>query len=159
MMRTAYLAFEDWDDARRKLDRMARVKKKDVVKLARKYFGDNYIVGCRRDGEQDLPSIEKPELVAIEIDRSRQSPFAANILSMPYEPVEPEYVIPGRDYTTRKVRDDIELYHAANPVNDLFTLRVVIDVGHRNDNRLPMARDLMDKSGTPRFTSEELKKA
>lgn len=159
MMRTAYLAFEDWDDARRKLDRMARVKKKDVVKLARKYFGDNYVVGCRRDGEQDLPSIEKPELVAIEIDRSRQSPFAANILSMPYEPVEPEYVIPGRDYTTRKVRDDIELYHAANPVNDLFTLRVVIDVGHRNDNRLPMARDLMDKSGTPRFTSEELKKA
>ncbi len=158
MLRGAFLAFEDWDDARGTLDRMAKVRKKDIVKLAKKYFGGDYVVGYRRDGEQDLPSIEKPDLAAIEMDRSRQSTFAASILEMPTEPVAPEYVIPGRDYSSRTVRDGVELYHTANPVNDLFSLQVIIDIGHRQDNRLPMARDLIDKSGTARFTSEELKK-
>ena len=158
LLRDSYLAFEDWKDSRRKLERMARVKKKDIVKLAKKYFGDDYVVGYRRDGQQDLPSIAKPELAAIEMDRSRQSAFAADVLSMPVGVVEPRYLIPGRDYTTRQVRDGIELYHMNNPVNDLFSLQIVVDVGHRHDNRLPMARDLMDKSGTGRFTSEELKK-
>ena len=157
MVREAYLAFEDWDKSRRKLDRMAKVKKKDIVKLAKKYFGDDYVVGYRRDGEQDLPSIDKPELEALEMDRSRQSAFAADILAMPVESVEPEYIIPGRDFSTRQVRDGIKLYHTANPMNDLFSLQVVIDVGHRQDKRLPMARDLMDKSGTGRFSSKELK--
>jgi predicted Zn-dependent peptidase len=158
MIRGAYLSFEDWKDARKKIDRMRKVRKKDVVKLAKKYFGEDYVVGYRRDGEPDLPPIEKPELAAIELDRSRQSIFAADVLAMPHEPIEPAFVIPGRDYTTRTVRDGVELYHAKNPVNDLFTLTAVIDVGHRHDNRLPMARDLMDKSGTSRFSSEELKK-
>jgi predicted Zn-dependent peptidase len=158
MLRGAFLSFEKWDEARGTLDRMAKVKKKDIVKLAKRYFGDNYVVGYRRDGEQELPSIEKPALEPIEMDRSRQSPFAADILAMPFEAIEPAYVIPGRDYTTRQVRDGVELYHTANPVNDLFSLQIVIDVGHRQDNRLPMGRDLMDKSGTQRFSSEELKK-
>ena len=158
LLRNAFLSFEDWKDARRKLERMERVSKKDIVKLARKYFRDDYVAGYRRDGEQDLPSIDKPPLEAIELDRSRQSPYAAAILAMPYDAIEPEYLVPGRDYTTRQVRPGIELYYAANPVNDLFTLRLVIDVGRRHDNRLPMARNLMDKSGTARFTSEELKK-
>jgi hypothetical protein len=99
---------------------MAMVKKKNIVKLAKKYFGDDYVVGYRRDGEQYLPAIDKPELAALEMDRSRQSKFAAYILAMPVESVEPEYVIPGRDFTTRDVRDDIELYHTANPMNDLL---------------------------------------
>ncbi|MBT7858828.1 MAG: insulinase family protein, partial [Gemmatimonadetes bacterium] len=157
LMRQSFLSFESWKHTHRKLDRMAKVKKKDVVKAAKKYFGDDYVVGYRRDGEQDLPSVEKPELATIEIDRSRQSDFAASILAMEVEAVEPEYVIPGRDYTTRHVRDGVELYHKTNPVNDLFSLQIVIDIGHRHDNRLPMARSLMDKSGTSRFSSQELK--
>lgn len=158
MLRNSYLAFEDWDDTRRTLERMRKVKKKDIVSLAKKYFGDTYVVGYRRDGEPDLPSVEKPPLEAIDVDRSRQSPFAAEMLALPVREIEPVFVIPGRDYTTRTVRDGIELYHTKNPVNDLFSLSIVVDVGYRHDRRLPLARDLMDKSGTTRLTSEQLKK-
>ena len=38
--------FEDWDtDGGSGMDRMAKLTKDDVVRVANKYFGDNYVAG------------------------------------------------------------------------------------------------------------------
>ena len=42
-------------------------------------------------------------------------------------------------------------------LNDLFSFSISVDVGMLADKRLKVARDLMDKSGTPLFRAEELK--
>ncbi|MBT3344243.1 MAG: insulinase family protein [Gemmatimonadetes bacterium] len=157
LIRDAFLSGTEWKKARRSLERMEKLRKKDIVRVARRYFGDDYVVGYRRDGSPVLPSIENPGIEPIQIDPSRQTPFAAGILAQPVESIEPEFVIPGRDYTQDDLRPGVELYQTKNPLNDLFTLRVVIDAGSRWDNRLPLTRDLMDKSGTMRMPSEGLK--
>ena len=158
LMRDSFLGYADWNHARRKLERMGKLRKKHVVKVARKYFKDNYVAGYRRDGEPDLPSIEKPAIDPIEIDPGRQSEFATEILEMPYDEIEPEYVIPGRDYVSRSDREGVQLYYARNPLNDLFEFAISIDVGALADRRLAVAAEFMDKSGTPEFAADELKK-
>ena len=158
LMRDSFVAFEDWDHSRRKLERMGKRKKKHVVKAAKKYFKGNYVAGYRRDGEPDLPSIEKPAIEPIEIDPGRQSDFAAEILAMPYDQIEPEYVIPGRDYVSRQALEGVQLYYAHNPLNDLFEFEIEIDVGVLADRRLTIAAEFIDKSGTPRLAADELKK-
>ena len=45
-----------------------------------------------------------------------------------------------------------------NPLNDLFALTISVDIGSRHDNRLSMATQLLDKSGTKRFSAGQLKK-
>ena len=158
LMNEAFLSFQDWDHARRKLDRMAKLRRKDIVKVARKYFSSGCVAGYRRDGEQELPGMEKPGLDPIEVDPSRQSTFAAEILALPSEVIEPVFVVPGRDFTRKELREGVELYYAANPLNDLFSFEISVDVGKLADERLGVAGRLLDKSGAGKLSAGELKK-
>ena len=158
MLRESFLAREDWNHSRRKIERMEKVRKKDVVKAAKKYFKDGYIAGYRLDGPAEIPPVDKPELDKIDIDASRQSEFFQQIASMPYEEIDPVYIVPGRDFTKKAVRDGVDLYYSRNPLNDLFSFSISVDVGTLADNRIRVAANLMDKSGTPNISAEELKK-
>ena len=157
-MRDSFLGFEEWGHAVRALDRMAQIEKQDIVAVANTYFNGGYVAGYRRDGEQDIPEIAKPPLDKIDIDAARQSTFFAEIMAMPFAEIEPTYLVPERDFTTRELAGGNKLYYARNPLNDLFDFSIAIDLGSLTENRLPIARELLDKSGTARFTAEALKK-
>ena len=157
LMRDSYLAFEEWEHTVGSLDRMAKLRKKDIIKVAKKYFKDGYVAGYRRDGQIDIPSIDKPPIDKIDIDPARQSVFFSDIMALDYEEIEPDYVVPGKDYTELTYHSNVSLYHAQNPLNDLFSFSVSIDMGSLADRRLPIARELLDKAGTPRLTAEALK--
>ena len=158
LLRSAFLSGQDWSYAIRKLERMEKVSRKDIIKAAKKYFKDDYVVAYRLDGEAEIPSVVKPELAKVDINTTDQSDFFKEIAAMPYEEIEPIYVVPGRDYITRPLRDGVDLYYAKNPLNDLFSLQISIDIGTLADNRLRIAAELMDKSGTTRSTAEDMKK-
>jgi predicted Zn-dependent peptidase len=157
LMTSNFLAFEDWERAVDKISRMKKLTKKDVVRAAQKYFGKDYAVGYRRDGKPELPTIEKPAIDKVDIDPSRQSAFFARVMEMPVAEIEPVFVTPEKDYQIRPVREGVSLYYCPNPMNDLFSLSAVVDLGLLTDKRLAAARDLLDKSGTPHFSPEELK--
>ena len=157
-MRDSYLGFEEWSHAVRALDRMGKIDKRRIVEVANSYFNGGYVAGYRRDGEQDIPEIAKPPIDKIDIDASRQSAFFADIMAMPFAEIEPTYLVPERDFTTRELAGGNKLYYARNPLNDLFDFSIAIDIGSLAENRLPIARELLDKSGTARFSSEALKK-
>jgi len=157
-MRDSYLGFEEWSHAVRALDRMGKIDKRRIVEVANSYFNGGYVAGYRRDGEQDIPEIAKPPIDKIDIDAARQSAFFAEIMAMPFAEIEPTYLVPERDFTTRELAGGNKLYYARNPLNDLFDFSIAIDIGSLAENRLPIARELLDKSGTALFTSEALKK-
>jgi predicted Zn-dependent peptidase len=158
LMRDAFISRTEWKNASKKLERIRKVKKKHVVKAARKYFKGAYVSGYRVDGEPDIPTIQKPELDTIEIDASRKSAFCSHIMGLPYDEIDPVYVVPGRDYKVKTVRDGVKLYYAHNPLNDLFALSINVDFGTLADNRLAVAQELMDKSGTALLSAQDLKK-
>ena len=157
-MRDSYLGFEEWSHAVRALDRMGKIDKRRIVEVANSYFNGGYVAGYRRDGEQDIPEIAKPPIDKIDIDAARQSAFFADIMAMPFAEIDPTYLVPERDFTTRELAGGNKLYYARNPLNDLFDFSIAIDIGSLTENRLPIARELLDKSGTALFTSEALKK-
>jgi predicted Zn-dependent peptidase len=158
LMRDSYLSFEKWDHSVATLKRLGKLRKKDIVNVAKRYFKDGYVAGYRRDGQVDIPPIDKPPIEKIDIDPSRQSAFSAEITALVYEEIEPSYVVPGRDYVKEDLQSGIRLYHARNPLNDLFSFEISIDLGTLTEKRMAVARDLLDKSGTPRFASADLKK-
>lgn len=158
LMRDAFLSHTDWDKAVEEIRRMEKVTKADIVRVANKYFGDNYVSGYRIDEQQEIPSITKPKIDAVDIDPSRQSKFAKKILQMPYDPIQPVFVDPGKDYKVVSYPEGVDLYYAPNPINDLFSLSILVEFGTQEDNKIGIASDLLDKSGTSRYTSSELKK-
>jgi predicted Zn-dependent peptidase len=157
-MRDSWIHFIDWDTAVTQIARIEKLTKEDLVRVANAYFGDNYVCGFRRDAPHEVPDIKKPELASITIDPSRQSEFGRQILSMAPPELEPQFVEPGKDYTRHEDPRGRTLYHAPNPINDIFTLTLTVDFGKHEDNKIGVAVPLLDKSGTKDFSPEELKK-
>ena len=158
VMRDAFLAYQDWDYAIGEIGRMEKLTKQDIVDVANRYFGDNYVAGYRVDEQHEVSSIEKPQLDRIEIDATRQSAFAKEVLAMPVKEIEPVFVDADKDYQITDYHDGVKLYYAQNPINDLFGLTISVDLGSRHDNKLSIAAQLFDKSGTSEYSAEDLKK-
>src|SRR5437867_535299 len=158
LMRNAFLAYQDWDHVVGEIDRIEKLAKQDVVRVANQYFGGGYVAGYRVDEQHDVPKIEKPQIDKIAIDSARQSEFFKRVMAMKVKEIEPRFVKPGKDYRKLDAGEGVKLYYVKNPLNDLFALTISVDLGTRHDNRLGAATLLLDKSGTQRFGAEALKK-
>ncbi len=157
-MRAAFIQEADWDEYAAEIERLERVSKEDIVRVANQYLGDNYVAVQRIDEQQDIPHVEKPQIDPVSIDPTRQSQFAAAILAMPYEEIEPTYVQAGQDYQIVEFAPGVPLYYAPNPLNDLFSFSIGIEVGTEENDALGLATALLDKSGAGDLSAEELQK-
>ncbi len=155
-MRNSFVRFEDWDHTVGELDRMARVTKEDVVRVANRYFGDDYVVAYRKDAPHEVPKIEKPKIGPIDIDATRESEFAARVAAIPAKEIAPDFV-DASDYTLVEYAPGARLFYARNPVNDLFLFEISVDLGFNQDNRIQFAQKMLDVSGTGDLSSEQVK--
>ena len=158
IMRESFLAHQDWKTTVGEISRMEKLAKADIVAVANRYFGANYVAGYRIDEQHEVLTIEKPALDTIEIDATRQSEFAKGVLEMSVEEIEPVFVDAAKDYQISDYHEGAKLYYAQNPINDLFVFTISVDVGSRHNNKLDIAAQLLDKSGTSEYSSEDLKK-
>ncbi|OFE12527.1 hypothetical protein PHACT_04745 [Pseudohongiella acticola] len=158
-MRAAFLSDSDWEYHINQMARLEAVTRDDIVEVANRYFDDNsYVAVHRVDGPAVIPPVDKPQIDPVEIDPSRQSQFAAQILAMPYEQIEPTFLEAGRDYQLSEYAPNVPLYYARNPLNELFTFSISIDVGTEENDLLSLAGALMGKAGTENLSAEELQK-
>jgi len=157
-MRQSFIEGDDWDHHVAQMERLEQLTKDDVVAVANKYFGDDYVAVYRINAPADIPVVEKPQIDPVSIDPTRQSEFAANILNMDFDPIEPDFVVADEDYRVVEFADGVDLYYAPNPLNDLFTFSVNVEVGTESDDYLQMASSLLDVAGTGTRSNAELQK-
>lgn len=157
-MRSSFIQGADWEHYSSEIARLEKVSKQDIVRVAKQYFGSDYVAVQRIDAPQDIPHVEKPQIDPVTIDPTRQSQFAASILAMPYKEIEPVYVDPGQDYQIVEYAPGVTLYYAPNPLNDLFSFSISVEVGTEENDALGLATALLDKSGTATLSAEELQK-
>ena len=158
MMRQAFLTYSEWDHHIGEIERLEQVTKQDVIDVANRYFGDNYVAVYREDGQHNIPPVEKPQIDPVSIDPTRQSQFAANILAREVDSIEPSFVEADRDYRVVEFAEGVPLYYSPNPLNDLFSFSISIEVGTESNEKLSLAAAIMDKAGTPSLSNEDLQK-
>lgn len=156
-MTDSFVSIEPWDRTVRRLERLRKVTKDDVVRVARKYLGDSRVVVYRRNAKPEIPRIDKPNFTTLDIDPARQSEFLKRILAIPAQPIEPRWLVAGRDYQVTPVSGG-RLFAAKNPYNDLFSLTVREERGRRRERTLCRALDLLSLSGAGPYSADELKK-
>jgi len=157
MMRQAWIGYDPWEHAYRVIERMEKLTREDVIRVANLYFGNNYVAGFREDAPHEVPKVEKPPMPNIKIDSTLQSKFAQEILAMPVAPIEPVFLESGNQYEKNASEDGYVFYYTKNPLNDVFGFSIVVDFGTRQDNRMAIAARLLQRTGTERLTAEELK--
>ena len=157
LMRDTFLSFVDWETTNREIQELEKLSKEDIVRVANKYYGDNYVVGFRIDEQHKLPSIEKPKIDPLEIDPDRESNFMREIKGIPFEPFTPKFIVEGKDYVVKEISPGLNLIHVNNPLNDLFTLEMRMKIGSRHQPMLPYAKRMLDRSGAGEISSNNLK--
>jgi predicted Zn-dependent peptidase len=157
LMAASFIAVEPWERSVGRLDRIRAVTKADVVRVANKYLGSDRIVVYRRDAKPDVPKISKPAFTHIAIDPSRESAFMKEILAIPAPPLEPRWLVSGRDYQITPIEGG-RLYSAKNPYNDLFSLSFLYERGSRTERELCAAVDLLELAGAGPWSADDFKK-
>ncbi len=154
---SSFVALEPWERTAGHLDRLRRVTKDDVVRVARKYLGGDRIVVYRRNAKPEIPRIEKPNFTKLDIDPARESAFLKEALAIPAAPIEPRWLVAGKDYSVVPISGG-KLYAAKNPYNDLFALTLREERGRKSERTLCEALDLLDLSGAGPYSADEFKK-
>lgn len=157
LMRDAFLAFAEWEVMNGQIEELEKVTKEEVVRVANHYYGNDYVVGFRIDKQHDLPSIEKPLIDPLKINPDKESDFMLSVEKMPFDPFTPKFIKQDEDYKSVQISDGIQLIHTNNPLNDLFTLEVRMEIGNDHQPLLSLVKRLLDRAGAGSLTSDELK--
>ncbi|HEU0030865.1 MAG TPA: insulinase family protein [Kofleriaceae bacterium] len=155
IMVDAFTLGEEWPDVVTKLDRMKKITKADIMRVANQYLDGNYLVVKKVKGKAEQPKIAKPGITAVKVDPSRQSAFAKSVLEMPVTPIEPEVLVEGKDYERGKLPTG-ELVSVKNDRNGLFSITYEYDYGRADDRLACLALETLSVSGAGKQTAEQV---
>lgn len=148
---------EDYIDNVNFLDRIDKITKEQVVEFAKKHYTDNYAIVYKRLGENtDKVEVVKPEITALEFDRSLSSDFYKRITSIESEDIKPLFVDYEKEILTEPVMDGMEMYYIPNPANEIFSLNYIVEMGKNTDPMIPLAFNYLKYIGTDKYSAAEL---
>lgn len=156
IMTQSFVSYWPWEKSVSKLERLRHVTKDDVLRVAKQYLGPDRIVVFRRDGKPVIPKIDKPGFSKLAIDPSRESEFLKTLSALPAKPIEPRWLVNGRDYQIAPVEGG-RIFAAKNPYNDLFQLTISFERGWRHERTLCQALELLDHAGAGPYGADEFK--
>lgn len=157
LLRDTFLAFVDWNVTLNEIADLENVSKQDIMRVAKEYFGSDYVVGFRVDAQHDLPSIEKPPIDPLSIDPNKESNFMKDVEKIAFQPIQPKFLKNGEDFTVHSVGEGVRLIHTYNPLNDLFHMEVRMEMGFDHQPMLSYSKRMLDRAGAGTLDSEKLK--
>ena len=137
-------------------DIIKRVTKEDVVKVANKYYGDNYLAFYSKMGIAKKDKIEKPDFEPLKVNTNAKSIYAKHI-----EKIKTKE--PKKDYICFKTVSKFPqnggiVYFTKNKINDIFNLEIKYGIGEYKIPMLKYATNSMNYAGTEKMSVNELKK-
>lgn len=140
-------------------DEMSKITKEELMEFVKANYKNNYVIAYKHTGpNEEITHMKKPEITPVVINRDQNSAYVDSFLAVQVKPVEPVFVDFDSAITTKKVNDNVEIKYIENSTNELFTLTYLVDIGKKNDLKLPLAVNYLPYLGTDKYSAEELSK-
>lgn len=150
---------EKWDDDVATIKKMSQVSKQEIINVANKYFGENYVLINKRKGvDKNIVKVEKPDITPVETNAGEVSPFVQKLSAMSVSNIKPQWV----NYETAITKSKAgiaEVLYAPNKENELFNLYYRFDMGSWNDKTLSYAVQYLQFLNTDKLSATEISKA
>ena len=115
-------------------DEIEKITKNDVIKLADKYFTENYLAFYSKMGFPKKDKVDKPPFKPVlPKNTDKKSEYAKKLESMPVVDIKPRFIEFNKDVFINQINDKITLYTTPNPINNIFTVRLVFGKGDYKD--------------------------
>ena len=123
-----------YDDYLAENERIKNITKEDVVKMANKYFTNDYLDIRSKMGFPAKDKVDKPNWKPIEAKNTEaKSEFAQMIEAEEVPQVKAQNIEFGKDVEIFDVNNCYKMFTTKNPYNDIFTLSIEYNYG-KNDN-------------------------
>ncbi|MDX5348433.1 MAG: insulinase family protein, partial [Hymenobacteraceae bacterium] len=156
---SAFVANMDWKDYIAMTNALGTVTKQEVMDVANKYYGNNYVVVYKRTGEEpNKQKVEKPAITPVAVNREVQSDFYKNVMAGESPEILPVFIDYQKDIQKATLKNNIPLLYTKNKENGLFQLYYISDMGTNNDPKIGLAVQYLKYLGTDKYTAEELQK-
>lgn len=106
--------------------------KEQIVALANKYYGDNYLVLHSRMGFPKKEKLKKPEFEPVVSKNEVKSEFAEHFHKLPQQQFTPNFVEFKKEVQKADITSLVHLKTSNNPYNDVFSLKIEFGIG-QND--------------------------
>ena len=132
---------KSWNDYLNEVKEIDALTKEDVVKVANKYFTENYLQITKKTGNYPKNNLTKPNFAPIVPKNTEaKSDYAKKIEKMRTLDAHPRFLNFNNDAKVIQIASKAVLYAVANPVNDIFTLNLEYGKGTLESKLLsPMA--------------------
>ncbi|MFH2096224.1 MAG: insulinase family protein [Bacteroidota bacterium] len=138
-------------------EKLKKITKDDVVRVANTYYGDNYLAFFSKMGFPKKEKIDKPGYEPLIANTDAKSEFTKRFEKIPSgSPVE-NYVDFNKDVTQLEIGENARMLYVNNPKNDIFSLTLRYGIGNKNMPLLEYASDMMNYSGTEKMDVNQLK--
>lgn len=152
---------KSWDDYVIATSKYQTLTKQDIIDAANKYFIDNRLVFYNKTGfSGKAEKIKKPSykaLVSKNIDK--QSVFACELEKLENKAYIPSFIDFNTDFRYEDLQDNVHLVTANNPVNNVFTLKIIFGCGKNRDKLVELIPEHFNELGTESKTVSEFRMA
>ncbi len=132
------------------------VSKEDVIKIANKYYGDNYLAFHSKMGFPKKDKIEKPEFEPLKVNTNAKSKYTKYFDKLKTKELIEKYIDIKKDVTKSEF-EGCNFYYTNNPVNDIFTFKIKYGIGEYKLPMIKYASEMMNYAGTKDKTVNEFK--
>ncbi|MCP5497176.1 MAG: insulinase family protein [Leptospiraceae bacterium] len=138
-------------------EKVKRVTKEDVMSIAKKYYGENFLAFYSKIGNKTKEKIQKPDYKPLVTNTKAKSKFSKRLDEISNQEYFPKFIDFKKDMTEVDLFPNVKLFHVRNPLNDIFSLTIRFGIGTGEMPSLEHASNIMNYAGTEKFDVTKLK--
>ena len=149
---------KSWNDYLNEVARIESITKEDVVRVAQKYFSNNYLCVTKSTGKYPKDNLPKPAFSpVVSRNADASSSYAKQLEKIPEQQVAPRIIDFEKDVKTSKLTPLVTLYTTPNPLNDIFTLNISYGIGALEQPELMQLTNYLQLLGTESLSFEQFR--
>lgn len=149
---------KSWNDYLNEVARIESITKEDVVRVAQKYFSNNYLCVTKSTGKYPKDNLPKPAFSpVVPRNADASSSYAKQLEKIPEQQVAPRIIDFEKDAKTSKLTPLVTLYTTPNPLNDIFTLNISYGIGALEQPELMQLTNYLQLLGTESLSFEQFR--
>jgi predicted Zn-dependent peptidase len=141
----AFLYGISWEKYLTTPSKIDKITKEDLVQLANKYFTDNYLAFYSKMGFPKKDKVDKPPFKPVNPKNTeKKSEYAKKLEQIPIADMKPRFIEFNKDVFISEINKNITLYTTPNPINNIFSVRLVFGKGDYRNPMLSQAVSAME---------------
>ncbi|MDR2121101.1 MAG: insulinase family protein [Tannerella sp.] len=147
-----------WPEYLEDMEQIDALTKHDIVRTAKKYFGENYLLVTKKTGQYRKENLPKPNFAPILPPHTGAlSAYARRLEDIPAKAVNIRFLDFDNDVRTHVLTPRVTLYTTPNPMNRIFTLKLSYGIGLLHEPHLKFLTTYLPLLGTESRSSEDLR--